>query len=56
MDKYTEMLLLMFARDWYAMQAMEHAKDHNSDMLEERSRICHEAFKQVQRDFYGFGE
>ena len=59
MDKYTEMLLLMFARDWYAMQAREHAKDHNSelrDMFKERSRICHETFKQVQRDFYNLKE
>lgn len=59
MDKYTEMLLLMFARDWYAMQAREYANDHDSelrDVFKERSRICHETFKQVQSDFYVLGE
>ena len=59
MDKYTEMLLLMFARDWYAMRAREHAKDRDSelrDMFKERTRICHETFKQVQRDFYNLKE
>lgn len=59
MDLYTQMLLMMFARDWYSytastIQGTKHTRTR--EMMEERSRICGEEFKNLQRRFYDFEE
>lgn len=59
MDLYTQMLLMMFARDWYSYTAstIQGVKNHGTrTMMEERSRICGEEFKSLQRRFYDLEE
>ena len=59
MDAYTQMLLMMFARDWYGYTAITIPKrSHNEirEMMNERERICGEEFKRLQRDFYNLKE
>ncbi|OUN47323.1 hypothetical protein B5G20_04985 [Collinsella sp. An7] len=59
MDLYTQMLLMMFARDWYSYTASTIRDGRNADvrdMMKERSRICGDEFKRLQRDFYELKE
>ena len=59
MDAYTQMLLMMFARDWYAYTASTIPKGHHNEtreMMHERSRICGEELKRLQRVFYSLKE
>lgn len=58
MEVYTQMLIMMFARDWYSYTASTISKSAHQEvreMMDERSRICDEEFKRLQRDFYGLG-
>lgn len=59
MDTYTQMLLMMFARDWYSYTASTICGGKNAgvrDMMKERSRICGDEFERLQRDFYDLKE
>ena len=57
MELYTQMLLMMFARDWYSYTAStikgeRTAQREVREMMKERARICGEEFKSLQRRFY----
>lgn len=59
MDLYTQMLLMMFARDWYSYTegTIQGIKNTGTrEMMKERSRICGEEFKILQRRFYDLKE
>ena len=59
MDLHTQMLLMMFARDWYSYTASTIQGIKNTrtrEMMKERSRICGEEFKSLQRRFYDLKE
>ena len=61
MELYTQMLLMMFARDWYSYTAStikgeRTAQREVREMMNERARICGEEFKSLQRRFYDLKE